>query len=312
MKKKILITGSEGFIGNHLIRFLSKKNYLIFGSYYKSKNFYLNNNVKYLRCDVRDFQRFKEIILKIKPQVIFHLAAKSHPNFSFNNPIETINTNIKGTINLFEICRKFYKTPRIVLACSSAQYGSRVFNDLPMKESDPQDPEHIYGLSKVFQDKLAAQYNKMYSLRIIRAILFNTSGPGKFNDVFNDICSQFVKNNNKKKVIINCGNLNNQRDFMHVDDVVNALHILSLNGKSGESYNVGCGELTKVRDIINILEKLYNKKINIRINKSLYRKYDERFILSNNKKIRSLNWKPNKNLKDIIKDMVSHYTLIKK
>ena len=99
---------------------------------------------------------------------------------------------------------------------------------------------------------------------------------------------------------------------MHVDDVVNALYILSLNGKSGEAYNVGCGELTKVRDIINILEKLYNKKINIRINKSLYRKYDEKFILSDNKKIRSLNWKPNKNLRDIIKDMVGYYTLKKK
>ena len=181
-----------------------------------------------------------------------------------------------------------------------------------MKESDIHLPEHIYGLSKVFQDKLGSQYNKMYSLKIIRAILFNTSGPGKFNDVFNDICSQFVKNNNKKKIIINCGNLNNQRDFMHVDDVVNALYILASRGKNGESYNVGSGKLTKVREIINILEKLYNTKINIRINKSLYRKFDERFILSSNKKIRSLNWKLNKSVKDIIKDMVSYYTLIKR
>lgn len=310
--KKILITGSEGFIGNHLIQFLSKKKCLIFGSYYKSKNFYFKNNVKYLRCDVRNFQRLKEIILKIKPHIIFHLAAKSHPNFSFNNPIETLNTNIKGTINLLEICRKFYKNPRIILACSSAQYGSRTFNKLPMKETDIYLPEHIYGLSKVFQDKLGEQYNKMYSLKIIRAILFNTSGPGKFNDVFNDICSQFVKNNKKKKIIINCGNLSNQRDFMHVDDVVNALYILGLKGKKGESYNVGCGKLTKVREIIYILEKLYNKKINIKKNKSLYRKFDERFILSSNKKIKSLNWKLNKSVKDIIKDMVSYYTLIQK
>lgn len=312
MKKKILITGSEGFIGNHLIKFLSKKKYLIFGSYYKSKNFYSNDNIKYIRCDVRDFQRLKKIILKIKPNIIFHLAAKSHPNFSFKNPIETINTNIKGTINLLEVCKKFYKNPKIILACSSAQYGSRTFNKLPMKESDIHLPEHIYGLSKVFQDKLGAQYNKMYSLKIVRAILFNTSGPGKLNDVFNDICSQFVKNNNKKKVIISCGNLNNQRDFMHVDDVVNALYTLASRGKNGESYNVGCGKLTKVREIINILEKLYNTKINIRINKRLYRKFDERFILSSNKKIRSLNWKPNKSIKDIIKDMVSYYTLIKR
>lgn len=312
MKKKILITGSEGFIGNHLIQFLSKKNYLIFGSYYKSKNFYLNSNVNYLRCDVRNFQRLKKVILKIKPHIIFHLAAKSHPNFSFNNPIETINTNIKGTINLLEICRRFYKNPRIILACSSAQYGSRNFNKLPMKESDVHLPEHIYGLSKVFQDKLGEQYNKMYSLKIIRAILFNTSGPGKFNDVFNDICSQFVNKKNKSKIVINCGNLNNQRDFMHVDDVVNALYILALKGREGESYNVGCGKLTKVREIINILEKLYYKKINIRVTKNLYRKFDEKFILSSNKKIKSLNWKLNKSVKDIIKDMVNYYTLIKK
>jgi nucleoside-diphosphate-sugar epimerase len=99
---------------------------------------------------------------------------------------------------------------------------------------------------------------------------------------------------------------------MHVDDVVNALYILASRGKNGESYNVGSGKLTKVREIINILEKLYNTKINIRINKSLYRKFDERFILSSNKKIRSLNWKPNKSVKDIIKDMVSYYTLIKR
>jgi GDP-4-dehydro-6-deoxy-D-mannose reductase len=311
VKKKILITGSEGFIGKHLIKFFSKKNYLVFGSYYKKKNFYFSKNVKYLKCDVRDFQRLKEIILKIEPDIIFHLAAKSHPNFSFKNPIETLNTNTRGTINLLEICRKFCKNAKIILACSSAQYGSRAFNKLPMKESDSNMPEHIYGLSKVFQDKLGEQYNKMYSLKIIRAILFNTSGPGKFNDVFNDICSQFVKNNKKNKIIVNCGNLNNKRDFMHVDDVVNALYILALNGKSGESYNVGSGKLTKVREIINTLEVLYNRKINVRIYKSLYRKFDERFILSSNTKIRSLNWKPNKNIKDIIKDMVSYYTLIK-
>lgn len=309
MKKKVLITGSEGFIGYYLIKFLSKKNYLIYGTYNKKKNFYVKKNVNYLKCDIRNFERCKKIILKIKPDIIFHLAAKSHPNFSFINPIETINTNIRGTMNLLEICRKFHKTPKIILACSSAQYGARKFKELPMSETDINMPEHIYGLSKVFQDKLGVQYHKMYSLKVVRAILFNTSGPGKSNDVFNDICRQFVKKSKfKKEITIKCGNLSNQRDFMHVEDVVEGLHVLANKGKSGHAYNIGSGKLTKVKEIINFLEKFYNKKIKTNHNKSLFRTFDEKFICSANNKIKSLKWKPKKNIKDIIKDMVSHYS----
>ncbi len=312
MKKKILITGSEGFVGYYLIKFLSKKKYLIYGTYKSKKNFFVNKNVKYLKCDVRNYKILKKIILEYKPNFIFHLAAKSHPNFSFNNPIETINTNIKGTINLLEICRNFYKSPKIILACSSAQYGSRKFKDLPMKETDVFAPEHIYGLSKVFQDKLGSQYCKMYSLNIVKAILFNTSGPGKSKDVFNDICIQFAKQkNSEKQIIIRCGNLNNQRDFMHVDDVVEGLYVLSQKGKKGQEYNIGSGKLTKVREIINFLEKFYKKKIKIVYDKSLHRKFDEKFICSSNQKIKFLNWKPKKDFKDVIIDMVRHYVLTK-
>ena len=309
MKKKFLITGSEGFIGYYLTQFLSKKNYLVYGTYKNKKNFCRKKNVSYIKCDIRNFISFKKIILKIKPDVIFHLAAKSHPNFSFNNPIETINTNVKGTINLLEICRKFFKTPKIILACSSAQYGSRKFKDLPMSEKDTNMPEHIYGLSKVFQDKLGFQYHKMYALKVVRAILFNTSGPGKSNDVFNDICKQFARKSKlKNEITISCGSLKNQRDFMHVDDVVEGLYTLANKGKSGHAYNIGSGKLTKIKEIISFLKKFYKKKIIIKRNKNLIRKFDEKFICSDNNKVKSLNWKPKKNVEDIIKDMVSHYS----
>ena len=87
---------------------------------------------------------------------------------------------------MLETCKDLRNKSKIVIACSSGQYGSRPFTKLPMVENNQYDPEHIYGLSKVFQDSLCKQYFKMFKLNIIRAILFNTSGPGKKFDVFFD------------------------------------------------------------------------------------------------------------------------------
>jgi len=216
-----------------------------------------------------------------------------------------MNTNVIGTINLLEICKDLKNKPKIVIACSSGQYGSRPFSKLPMVENNEYDPEHIYGLSKVFQDSLCKQYYKMFKLNIIRAILFNTSGPGKKFDVFFDICNQFLNQVHKKKIVIKCGNLNNFRDFMHVEDVAKALLYLSNKGLPGESYNIGSAKLTKISKIIEILKKKYKKNIIIKIDKKLLRDYDEKFIAASIKKIKKLGWKPKKKIDDIIDDMIN-------
>jgi len=302
--KIALITGSEGFIGYYLKRLLLKKNYRVIGCYYKKKSFKKLRNVEYVFCDVRKIKNIKSILKKYKPNLIFHLAAKSHPYYSFIDPIETINTNVIGTINLLETCRKLKFKSKVIMACSSGQYGSRPFSKLPMIESDLYDPEHIYGLSKVFQDSLCRQYYKMFKLKTIRAILFNTSGQGKKFDVFYDICSQFSKQFHKKKITIRCGNLKNFRDFMHVEDVARGLLFLSKKGKSGESYNIGSSNLTKISKIIEILKRKYKKNIEIKTDKKLLRVYDEKFISASIKKIKKLGWKPTKKIDDIINDMV--------
>ena len=303
--KTALITGSEGFIGNYLIRLLLLKNYKVIGGYYKKKKFNKIDKVKYVYCDVRNLSNIKKVLNNYKPSIIFHLAAKSHPFYSFTNPIETMNTNVIGTINLLETCKDLRNKTKIVIACSSGQYGSRPFTKLPMVENNQYDPEHIYGLSKVFQDSLCKQYFKMFKLNIIRAILFNTSGPGKKFDVFFDICNQFSKQFHKKKIVIKCGNLNNYRDFMHVEDVAKALLFLSNKGLAGESYNIGSAKLTKISKIIEILKRKYKKNIVTKIDKKLLRDYDERFITASIKKIKKLGWKPIKKIDDIIDDMIN-------
>lgn len=302
--KKILITGSEGFIGKHLIRKLNKKNVNLFGSYYKNKKFKSYGNLKYIKCDFRNENQIKNLIKKVSPDIIFHLAAKSHPTYSFKNPIQTIETNVMGTLKLFEICKNQNINPKIVVACSSAQFGSKKKNELPITEESESFPEHIYGFSKLVQSLLSDQYFKMFNLQIFKAIIFNTSGPGKNFDVFQDICNQYLKQKNKKKIIIETGNLKNLRDFSHVEDVANALIQISKKGVPGESYIIASSKLEKISKIISILKKLTNKNIIIRKNKKLFRKFDEKFILGNNQKIKKLDWSSKKNIEDIVKDII--------
>lgn len=304
MKTKILITGSEGFIGKHLLNKLNKKNNLLFASYYKKKNLNKIKGVKYIKCDFKHEKQIKILIKKTSPNIIFHLAAKSHPTYSFKEPIKTMETNVMGTVKLFESCKSLKTNPKIVVACSSAQFGAKRKKELPINEQSMSSPEHIYGFSKLIQSLLSEQYFKMFQLKIYKAIIFNTSGPGKNFDVFQDICNQYINQKNKKNIFIETGNLSNLRDFSHVDDVANALIQISKKGVPGESYVISSNKLEKISQIITILKKISKNRIIIKKNKRLFRKFDEKFILGNNSKIKKLNWKNKKNIEDIVKDII--------
>lgn len=305
--KKILITGSEGFLGNHLKNFLSKKNYIIFclqKKKIKNKNL---DNIKYFHCDIKKKKKLKKIISLIKPHYVFHLAAKSHPSFSFKKPIETLITNAIGTANLLNSIVELKLKPKIVIACSSAQYGTRTYNELPLEENDGFVPDHIYGLSKYFQGLLGKQYAKMFHLKIVNAIIFNTSGLGKKNDIFFDISKQFLRQKKFKRINIVCGNLNNQRDFLHHDDTVNALYILARKGKSGEDYNISTSKLIKIDQLINYVKLKSKKDIKIIQSEDKFRKFDEKYISGNSQKLNKIGWKPKKNYKHILNDMCFNF-----
>jgi nucleoside-diphosphate-sugar epimerase len=136
----------------------------------------------------------------------------------------------------------------------------------------------------------------MFNIKTLRALIFNTSGPGKKNDVFYDLCKQFSSQQNKKKIQIKVGNLNNYRDFMHVDDVVRALYTISLKGQIGDNYNISSERLIRVSKIIDIfLDLAGNKKLFLIKKNFLYRKFDEKYI-GNSSNIVCFSLHPTKNL----------------
>ena len=143
----------------------------------------------------------------------------------------------------------------------------------------------------------------MFGLKLYNAIIFNTSGPGKNNDIFHDISKQYNSQNKKKTIIIKCGNLNNQRDFLHYDDTVKGLLTIIKKGKPGQSYNISTGKLIKIRDLLDYLKLKSKKKIIIENEKKRFRTFDEKYTSGNNSKLKKIGWKPKKNFKDILKEM---------
>ena len=126
---------------------------------------------------MRDETGLSRILTAFQPDRIFHLAAQSYPTVSLEKPRETIDINVGGTVNLYECLRNARLTPMVVVACSSAEYGPVESKDLPVREDHPLRPLHPYGVSKVAQDLLAAQYFANYAMPSVRIRIFNTTGP---------------------------------------------------------------------------------------------------------------------------------------
>ena len=157
----ILITGATGFIGGYLSRLLAQAGHTIHGTYYSKKELSkvnLPKNINLMRCDIRNKKEVENTINLVRPDQIYHLAAQSFAPLSWEKPDLTIKTNVNGTINVFESLLKYNLKPRVLVACSSAEYGFIDETKLPINEDHPLRPVHPYGISKVAQELLAYQY----------------------------------------------------------------------------------------------------------------------------------------------------------
>ena len=146
---------------------------------------------KYIKCNFTKKDEVYSLLNKTKPDYIFNLAAKSHPTFSFKNPDLTIKTNFNGTFYLLDSIKELNINPKIIIAGSSAQFGSKKIEELINEKS-----LLVPIIFMVLQNKqvlLGQIYNKMYGFNICSALIFNTSGNGKNFDVFQDFCNQLKK-----------------------------------------------------------------------------------------------------------------------
>jgi GDP-4-dehydro-6-deoxy-D-mannose reductase len=308
---KSLITGSGGFMGPHLAKLLSEKNHEVLASYYGSiwDINKLNQFGDTVELDVRNRDKFKQILKDFKPDKVFHLAAQSYPTVSWKEPNYTMQANVEGTINLFESLKELDINPVVIVACSSAEYGFVAPEDVPVKETHPLLPLHPYGVSKVAQDFLTYQYFKNFDLRGIRVRIFNTTGPGKINDVCSDFTKQAILiKKGVKEPEFNVGNLNTRRAITDVRDIINAFYLLSENGSYGEVYNASGAEAYLVKELLAEVIKIAGINVNIKIDPELLRPSDEPIIFGDSTRLKNdTAWKQLIPIKKTLEDMLDFW-----
>jgi GDP-4-dehydro-6-deoxy-D-mannose reductase len=310
--RKIWITGGGGFMGPHLADYLSNKGYEVLATYYPSeeKSKKINSKVKYEECDVRDKDRVYSILREFKPDKIFHLAAQSLPTFSWKDPWYTIETNIIGTINIFEGIKELKLDSKVLVACSSAEYGYVTPDEVPVKENHSLKPLHPYGVSKVSQEMLSYQYFKNFNIKTIPVRIFNTTGPGKTNDVCSDFTKRLIEiekgiNPTKK---LKVGNLKSKRAITDVRDIIKAFDIALDSGEIGEVYNLSGEKVYEINEIVEILRKLVDFKFELETDKNLIRPTDEPIIFGDSKKFKDrTGWKQEIPLEKTLKDMILYW-----
>ncbi|MDD5020340.1 MAG: GDP-mannose 4,6-dehydratase, partial [Candidatus Omnitrophica bacterium] len=184
MKKKVLITGITGFVGSHLADYilsLNDRDIEVHGTRrWRSPVENIEHIIEKIQlhyCELLDAKSVQDLIAAVKPDIIFHLAAQSYVMTSFSAPVNTIETNVCGTVSLLEAVRYAKIDPVIHICSSSEVYGQVRENEVPIKESQPFRPASPYAVSKVGEDMLASQYGLSYGLRIICTRMFTHTGP---------------------------------------------------------------------------------------------------------------------------------------
>jgi len=307
--RKILITGSEGFVGQHLWKELVENGYEVYGTALHTPETGLPQNV--FICDIESQEQLSSLIKKIMPDAIVHLAAWSNPGSSFDSPQKTFEINTIGTINLLEAIRaqKNYR-PRILIIGSSAEFGIVPPTKLPITEETPLSANSPYGVSKISNWFVARQYVISYGFDIIYPTPFNHTGPGQgLGFLSTDITSQIVKmEKGEQDPILKVGDLTPLRDMLDVRDVVRAYRLLMEKGRTGERYVICTGKSIPVADVVNKLISFSSMKITKVTDPNKLRPSDMPEQRGNPQKIfDETGWRPEISLDKTLQDLLDWY-----
>jgi len=304
-----LITGAAGFAGRHLVAELeAETDWDIVGLSRKTAR--IGARARSVACDLLDRSHLDRVIGRYRPDVVFHLAAQSYVPKAFADPAATLSNNIVGQVNLFQALLKHDLRPTVVVVSSSEIYGPVEDADLPVDESAPLKPANPYAVSKAAQDLLGFQYFYSERLPVVRVRPFNHAGPGQ-SDRF--VVSGFARQvaeaeAGKTEPGLLVGNLEAQRDFLDVRDVVRAYRLVADAGEPGEVYNIASGRPRSIASIVERLAAMATIPLEVRQDPARMRPADTPVIYGDaTKLIERVGWQPVIPIEQTLADTLAYW-----
>ncbi|MFX0195932.1 MAG: GDP-mannose 4,6-dehydratase [Candidatus Hodarchaeota archaeon] len=326
-KKRALITGITGMVGSHLADFLlDNTDCDIYGmcrwrSSLDNIEHLLprankNDRVILLYGDLRDFVSVREVTQKSKPDYVFHLAAQSYPKTSFYSPLDTLDTNIIGTVRVLEAIKEFRDSgdidPVIHVCSSSEVYGRVTKEKIPIDEETTFHPASPYAISKVGTDLIGRFYAEAYGMKTVTTRMFTHTGPRR-GDVFAE--STFTKQIAMIEAklippIVRVGNLDSLRTWIDVRDAVRAYYMsVTVNPIPGEYYNIGGTYSCSVGEMLNYLLSISKaKNIKVEVDPDRLRPIDADLQVPNTKKFQEhTGWKAEIPFEKTMQDLLDYW-----
>ncbi len=300
--EKVLIFGAGGFVGGYLSQEFLMHGYEVAGSDKASRGL-LPSEAAFYPADLLNKEEVAALVETLAPDIIVNLAAISSVGASWGIPQTTVEVNVVGALNILEAARKASKKPRILFVGSSEEY---VITEQPISEETALNASNPYGISKVTQENFAALYRAQYGLQVYCVRPFNHTGVGQRDSfVLPSFCKQVAEiEKSGRPGTIQVGNLNIERDFSHVKDIVRAYRMIVEQDDCSTIYNVGSGTAYNLTELLEYVTKLSHQPISIEVDPARFRPSDQPRICCDHRRItEALGWTPEYSVYDALKEM---------
>lgn len=290
---RLLVTGASGFVGTRLATFLAERGHSVAGTYVGASPD--EPTFEPYVADVADAAVVRRVVERVAPEAVIHLAGLSHVGASWEKLSDYFRVNVLGTLNVLEAAEGV----PVVLASSAEVYGLVPESRQPIVESMPVDPRNPYAMSKAAAELLVLERGGV----IVRS--FNLIGPGQAPTFALPSFARQLASIAAGEVepILKVGNLEARRDFLHVDDALEAYWLTVSEGRPGEIYNLGSGRAHSIREVLDMLLEVSGVGAHTVMDPERFRPVDVPMTCGDISKLGAMGWTPQRDVRDALRDL---------